>query len=425
MGELSGIPWGVLSTGSALLASNAVQAVASVFWTSAPLSLWGELFFVVIALAAANAVLLFFVARHHSVPLAIAFAIDDDPQQRILCARVNGRLTTASTMALCSVANAVAAVTSWYGTPPDRVPPIIQALLGNLIILWSVPVSKVMLGDNKVYTQAPPLLGGALLFGAVCVTLLPFFLAPGGAAAQFSGSGAGAWSVYYAVAMLPQAVALVGGQFFQWRAGAMSPTAGSRERRLVLVRMLLYNQAGVGLFLAATWWLDVLPVFGSSASVAEFRSGLVFTVLCSVGGQTGVGLAGGDVDACPPWVPVWVALFLGSYVVMLVAQAAISRESAVFNTALLLLSEVTVSLIWLIPGVNPAAQFTPWWTSVGALALSVAGVVVWKRWELGQPLEGQFRLRSIQEDNATGRKGGEVEGEEDEVALLGGEGAVF
>ena len=397
--------WAVLVT---LLVANAIQSIASVFWTAAPLSLWGELVFVVLALGVLNAGLLTIVATVYSVPLRTAFCIDDDPAQRSLFRRVGGRITTAQTMALCAGLNAVAAITSWYGTPPDRVPPIIQAVFNSLIVLAAVPSSKWLLGDRKAYCSPAPLLGGALLVASVAVSLAPALMSPEGAAAQFTGSGAGIWSVYYALIMAPQALALTGGQYFQVRAGALTPGASDRDRRLILARMLFWNQWAVLAMLVATWWVDILPWFGSSSTVGEMVDGLAFTVSCSVvGAFAGIGPStnssstGGSSagSACPPWTPLWVALFLLSYVIYLIAQAAVARESAVFNTALLLLSSCTVSIFWLIPGVNPAAADTPTWSVLVALTLSVSGVAIWKRWELAAgPVPEQFNLRSIRED---------------------------
>ena len=100
-------------------------------------------------------------------------------------------------------------------------------------------------------------------------------------------------------------------------------------------------------------------------------------------------------------------------------QAAISAESAVFNTAVLLLSGCVVSLFFLLPGVNPDAGNTPAWSVVSALVLSAAGVVLWKRWELETPLGEQFSLRSIREDIAADEMGDEEgKGEGDGVPLL-------
>ena len=390
----------LLALGIVLLIANATSAITSVYWTEAPLSLWGELVIMVLYLGVASALLLAGVARAHGVPLGVAFAIDDDPAQRSLCARHRGRMTVGQTMFACSAVNAFAAVTSWYPTPPDRTPPIIQSLFNSLLVIAAAPASKLLLGDTKVYCARAPMGAAALLLLAAVVSLLPELTAPGGAAAQFQGSGAGAWSVYYALAMVPNAAAIVCGQLFQIRAGALAPGASAAAKRLIIARMLLYNQLYVLGWLCAGWWVDVLPWFGSSASAAEWAAGLLRTAQCSLGGPGAVSAGGAAAAACPRLTPLWMALYTGSYIVLLVAQAAISAESAVFNTAVLLLSGCAVSLFFLLPGVNPDAADTPAWSVLAALGLSALGVVLWKRWELQTPPHAQFSVRSLAEELA-------------------------
>lgn len=48
------------------------------------------------------------------------------------------------------------------------------------------------------------------------------------------------------------------------------------------------------------------------------------------------------------------------------------------------LMSVAISLVWLIPGLNPAAAATPLWSILPAIALGLLGTVAYKRWELRQ-----------------------------------------
>ena len=227
-------------------------------------------------------------------------------------------------------------------------------------------------------------------------SLLPTILSDG-AGAQFS-SGSGLWSVYYALSCVPQAIAIVGGQYFQVRAGALRPSASERDKRFIIGRMLFYNQIYVLVLLVALFWVDLIPWFGSSSSLAEFSSGAAFSFQCSMLGPSGVNPANGDPSTCPKYAPLYAAGFLGAYVFMLVAQALLTRDSAVFNTIMILVSNTVISLFWLIPGVNPDAADTPAWSVMTSLVISLAGVVIWKRWEMRTPAEQQFTLRSLAEE---------------------------
>jgi len=395
------------ATSSLLLLGNAANSIVAVYFTAAPLSLWGLLVFSVAGLWVLSASLLAALAWHHHD--WTVWAIADAPEQRALLRRHRGRLTLAQTMVLVSCANAFAAVTQWYATPPSRTPPLVQSVVNSLITIVAAPASTLLLGDRKRYCSWQPALGVALVLLSAAVALLPGVLAAG-SAAQF-GSGSGAWSIYYAACTVPQAFAICGGQFFMIRSGALQPGATPRDRQLVVARMLFYNQGWVLVLLGVFFWVDLLPWFGSSSSLTDFATGAAFSFQCSLLGPDGVSAAVGDPASCPQSTPIFAAGFLGTYLLLLVCQALLSVESAIFNTMVLFLSTAFVSLFWLLPGVNPNAVNTPAWSVLTSLALALAGVAVWKRWELGcGPAACQFTLRSLaqelEEEDNDGSKGG-------------------
>lgn len=384
----------LLLTAVALLLSNAAQSILAIYYTNAPLSLWGLLVFIVTGLAALNVLLAVFLAWYYQ-DLRVFF-ISDEPEQRSLLRRHRGRLTLAQTMVLVSAMNSFAAVTQWYGTPPDRTPPLVQSIANALITVAAAPASQWLLGDRKRYCSWEPALGVALVVASVVVSILPTALRGG---TQFD-SGAGVWSVYYTLSTIPQAVAITGGQYFQIRSGALEPGATDRDRRFTIGRMLLYNQAYVLAFLAAFFWVDLLPWFGSSASLSQFASGAAFSFQCSLLGPSGVDPSVGDPSTCPRLTPLYAGGFLAAYIVLLVCQAVLSRDSAVFNTMILLFSTAFISLFWLLPGVNPDAADTPAWSVLSSLVLSLGGVVVWKRWEMRTPSSAQFSVVSLAQELA-------------------------
>lgn len=49
---------------------------------------------------------------------------------------------------------------------------------------------------------------------------------------------------------------------------------------------------------------------------------------------------------------------------------------------------IAITVVWLIPGVNPAPTSTPLWAVLPALALAVGGTIVYKRWELAVEAAG-------------------------------------
>jgi hypothetical protein len=43
---------------------------------------------------------------------------------------------------------------------------------------------------------------------------------------------------------------------------------------------------------------------------------------------------------------------------------------------------VSIAVVWLIPGVNPAAEATPLWAVLPSLVLAISGTALFKSWEL-------------------------------------------
>ena len=79
--------------------------------------------------------------------------------------------------------------------------------------------------------------------------------------------------------------------------------------------------------------------------------------------------------------------------------------SATFNYLTSTLVTMLMATLFLIPGVNPFPAYTPVWSVLTSLALSIVGVVLWKSWELTATpvLADQFGLKA---DVAGGRGAG-------------------
>jgi hypothetical protein len=169
------------------------------------------------------------------------------------------------------------------------------------------------------------------------------------------------------------------------RAGALLPGASSRRVVLAMLRNLAYNQVVVTGYVLLLFWLDILPWFGSSASIFELASGLRDSVACSVLG------AG---PGCAPATPLYALAYLLFYVVYLGGTFMVSKDSAVFSALLSVAMTALLDLWWLaVPQSNPdpaSASATPAWSVAASFVLSTAGIVLLKRWEAATPAEAQF-----------------------------------
>ena len=430
---------------------------AQTYWQLAPLSYYGQLIFLIGAVAAAALLFLACLALYlgdasillpHSSPAqrrifcftccparaaAAAVAAAAPPLPHPYAALPSLRwthLSQSELLLLLGVNNAIASLLQWYSNPPDREPPLVNGLVPTLQALFAVPLARHALGDQRKFLRGGgwlPALAALSIVAGVAVSVAPAAAAAAAAAApaaaaaaQESSTDVLLWTLLNVASQVPSAMALVGAQAYLLRAGAMEAGAPPARRAVALARFVLYNQAGVGLVTGLCWWLDILPWFGSSSLDSWWR-GLRFSIACSLGA--------GGAGACPPRTSLYAALTVLPYAFYLAGIAAVSGASAVFGNALEVGQSALQTLVWLVPGVNPAPAATPLWSALASAALTLGGVALLRAWEgaQAQPAVTAEGLAPVGEPEArwygcsSGSGGGGGE-EEQGAALLGAEG---
>ena len=184
-------------------------------------------------------------------------------------------------------------------------------------------------------------------------------LARGGLGGAESAVNVFLWTLIVACIQIPAAMANVAVQAYLMRAGAHIPgPVGQRASAIGIFRFVFYNQLFVAMTVAALFWVDMLPWFGSSASFEEvsfalsgcvnlilffleyfasslqFFVGLSFSFQCSLRGPRGgpppPGAAPGS--ACEGATPLYATLAIASYGLYLVGFALVARDGGVFGT---------------------------------------------------------------------------------------------
>jgi hypothetical protein len=180
------------------------------------------------------------------------------------------------------------------------------------------------------------------------------------------------------------------------RSGAGLPGVSHHHRIKSMLRMLFWNQVIILTLAVACFWTDLLPWFGSSHSMVEFSNGISYSFECSVMGPAGVvhSTAGTTATSCSPHTPLYALGFIGAYVMMLLAMTTLNVESAVFNTVCFVVNTMASAIFWLIPGTTPSSTVAtpPLWSMIVALLFALVGVIVFKWWEIQQPVAQQFDL---------------------------------
>lgn len=302
------------------------------------------------------------------------------------------RLSHAQALALSGFCNALNGILIVYASPAKRTPPLIQAVLQNCGVLFSVPFSKAVLGDRKRYVAAEPLRAAAIVVAAVGVAIAPTVasLASGDATAGLGGADSLAWIAVYVAGLAPNAMLNVLQQLYFLRTGMLADAVPAHEVRRGTLRALMFANFMQPLAYAALFWIDVLPWFGKSGSLGEFARVTADGLACSVG-LTASAAPG---SACPAATPAWAWAFMGAYVVAYFGGAVLNKESATFNMLCLVVVTTATALIWEIPGTNPNPNNTPLWSVLVSLTLSLVGSALWKRWEGRTPAHEQFSILS-------------------------------
>lgn len=340
-----------LVAGTLQVGTNSAQGILSVYWNNSQLSPYGLLLFII--------TFLFGVCLLAVAALALAFRdasfflLADSAAERSCFRRLpSGRLTLAQIMFGVAGVNALAAVTGWYATPASHTPPLIQAILQSVPIVTAIPLSVYVMKDKKNYLEWKPLLGMSLIIASIVVGIVPSLL-DGTGTTGFSGYSTLGWCLVCVFSQIPTGAAMICQQAFLIRAGAHGANVTNLRRMKLIFRMILYQQVFVLVYVAAFFWVDLLPWFGFSDSLQSFQVGTSYSFECSFFGPGGVkslpdGIHGPD--ACTPQTPIYAFSYILLYLVMLVCIAVLNVDSAVFNTVCFVLNTAAQAVFWLIPG---------------------------------------------------------------------------
>lgn len=279
-------------------------------------------------------------------------------------------------------------------TPPWRTPPLLQTIFLNAAVIFAVPFSKVFLGDNKKYSSRQPVFAGGLIVTAIAVSLLPTIM-DGSAATGFNGVHTLAWCAIYLMSNIPWAAESVVEQAYLIRCGLLEDGATNKDTTIGILRMLTFAGISQLFFTIAFFWVDFLPFFGMSSSLEEFWANTSQSIVCSFRGPNGVAAMGGDPSICSSAAPYWALAASAGYFVSYIADAVLNRESAAFSMLNWVLITCATTCFFLIPGMNPNPTDTPLWSVITSIVLSVAGEIIWKRWEDETEAKDQFSVRIV------------------------------
>ena len=381
-----------------VIAGFTTQNVTIVYWTNSPISFYGILLLCGCSFAIIFGIALFFYALIYQDFSALY--VSDDPIERKFFGnpfRKNGtfRLTQAQVVCLVGFLNSLNGWLIVYASPSDRTPPLIQAVLQNAGVLFSVPFSKIFLQDRKPYCSILPGFAAILILSSVVVSLLPSLISSNNGTSGLNSATAIAWCLIYFAGLAPGAGYNVCQQLYFLRADMLSPDISPRTQARGTLRALFYGNLAQAISYLLFFWIDLLPWFGETSSLDTFRQDTAFSLACSVGGPSLSSYLSNK--ECQNSTQLWAWVFILGYAISYVGASVLNRESATFNMLVLVVVTMTTAAFWLIPGTNPNPSNTPLWSVLTSLGLSIVGTIIWKYWENGtMPPEEQF---GVEPDN--------------------------
>ena len=324
----------------------------------------------------------------------------------------SGRLTHAQLLSAVGILNALNEVFVIYASPPDRTPPLISSILQNSNVLFSVPFAKWVLRDRKTYVDKEPLMAALLIVGSVFVSLGPTFNelrkgndVPKGLstdAASESGGAIISWALVYIVGLVPQSLFNTLQQLYFLRIDPLGEAMGPHEEMRTFIRALLTAQTAQMCTYPFLFWVDLIPNFGCSATGSSCNSSpgdggfdtwwrnTRASLACSLGGFT-------SDPTCKATIPWYAWGFVLANITGYYSCALVNKESATFNMLCMVLVTSCTSLIWEIPGAEPAVASgtTRLWSVLVSLVLCFAGSALWKAWESRTPTVEQFAICDV------------------------------
>lgn len=334
-----------------VIAGFTCQNVTIVYWTNSPISFYGILLICGLSFASIFGVALLAFAWLNN-DLRALWPSDDPNECRLFAkpwrtSKQTGEsrftLTHSQVLFLVGFLNSLNGWLIVYASPSDRTPPLIQAVLQNAGVLFSVPFSKVLLGDRKSYLTRQPMIATGLILTSVAVSLAPSLM-QSGSGGGFSSASNIAWCFIYLFGLAPGAGYNVVQQLYFLRTGMLEPDVPPKVVARNTLRALFWGNAAQGVSFLLCFWIDLIPWFGTSKDLSSFLSSTGFSLACSIGGPS-LSSAWSS-QTCTGNTPIWAWAFVGGYAFSYVGAAQLNRESATFNMLVLVVVTMTTAAFW-------------------------------------------------------------------------------
>ncbi|KAL6052255.1 hypothetical protein QOT17_012276 [Balamuthia mandrillaris] len=262
-----------------------------------------------------------------------------------------------------------------YASPENRTPPLLQPLLVNTGILWSMICTRIFIGKKDgalPYLRWEPILALVLVVSGIMLSLSPTIHAVvEGKQKLMQHDGGLMWAFIFMLAVAPGAIAnVVQEKFLKTRARKVEETGEDRNRSYDMLVMLWWGSVFQFLTLAFCWWMDTIPHYGFSETPKDVYINLGNSFKCFFGVSDGC-------EQCWWHGVIFIAGFFCTYY----CAAGLNESSANYNLIATTLGSPAAAFFWIIFPSLTNSEKTPLWSVLPALFLLMVGSFLWKWWE--------------------------------------------
>jgi len=286
-----------------------------------------------------------------------------------------------------------------YASPSDRTPPVLQPVLGNTAIIWSILLSKYHVSNlrKRAYCNSWVIMAIVLVMGGVAMMVVPVIIAHG--LDDLGGLNQVGWITVFIVGVIPgawynvmQQRALdhmskkreekgVTGNYFFNEDHSRDDSVPLIDDKLMIKLESYYGQLDIWFVLSISciiqlgfvflcFWVNFIPWFGFGLNLHLFD-----TIKCYFG----------MFEECHnTW---WIGLiFLSSYLLSYFTSIVINETSANYNEFIgSLIAPLSVAFWYIFPSVVEApVDPPPLWAASIALVLLTIATFMWRWWEKDQ-----------------------------------------
>jgi len=263
-----------------------------------------------------------------------------------------------------------------FSSPSNRTPPVLQVLLGNSKVIFTMPLTRLLVPGKRYYSYLhwKPIVALVLLFIGILIALIPDFNLLAEGKVEFLSSSHGlvytlvfivgdAWNAAYNVLQE---------KFITDREIESQQFGFKRHKNYDRTFVLFWGCLFQFITMVVLFPADAIPQFGVSKNIPSVWRNFGDAFMCNFG----------QGERCKMLTFLFGVLFTTGYIFSYVGTLLLNEKSANFAMfASTLTSPIAIVIMKMVPVLAVGVQQTPLWSVIPSAVVLFVGVSLWKNWE--------------------------------------------